>query len=73
LVAENSTNSSLLVRQIFNQVDLISIRDRDFELNTKLSINVSKNFKKDFTSKAKELKISNSKLLRNIIYSILGK
>ena len=73
VVKEKSTNSSLLIREIFNQVDLIPIRDRNFKLDSRFGVNVSSRFKKNFSQKATELEISNSKLMQNIVYFILGK
>ena len=71
LLKDKNTNLSIVIRQMFDNIDLISLKDFDNDLNSKMKINVSSKFKRNFTLKAQELKMSNSQLVRSLINSLI--
>jgi len=71
LLKDKNTNLSIVIRQMFDNIDLIPLKDFDNDLNSKMKINVSSKFKRNFTLKAQELKMSNSQLVRSLINSLI--
>jgi hypothetical protein len=70
IAEENFTTAGAIIRESFQDFNSLKIIENQESCNKKISINVSQNFKNQFTIKAKELKVSEAELLRNIIYSI---
>ena len=71
LMKSKHTTLSVVIRQIFDNLELLPLKDFDNDLNGKMKIQVSSSFKREFKLKSKSLGMSNSQLARSIINALI--